>query len=214
MGNASLKPNLPELSADRIQARRDALVREVRRTSAGVRSPGFRKRRTWLTVTGTGVAAAAVAVSAAVFSGAATPAYAVTSNPDGSVTVTARDTADPTNADRELSAAGVRAVLRVPKAAADCPSSDRGVKLPDFGATPRGADAVRLAGGDNVLVVWPDRIPAGQVLVVRVNARDGNQAPLLGWDFYAAAPRCVVAVPTGPALPLPRSGPSSSPATR
>ncbi|MGW0435316.1 hypothetical protein ACWDV4_22595 [Micromonospora sp. NPDC003197] len=98
-----------------------------------------------------------------------TPAYAVTTQSDGTVTVTFNHIADPAEVNRSLREAGVRAIVMLPKPAESCPVADRGtpvlVGLASANSTSR-AIATLDEGRANVARLRPDQILAGTVLVL------------------------------------------------
>ncbi len=72
-------------------------------------APRWTTGRKFLAVTAVAGTAAAAAIAVPLVAGTGAPAYAVTKNPDGSVTLTIREFRDPEGVERELAAAGVRA---------------------------------------------------------------------------------------------------------
>jgi hypothetical protein len=122
----------------------------------------------------------------------AAPAYAVTSNQDGSLTVTINNIGDPGEANKILRDAGVRAVVLVPKSAEDCPVEDR---------TPAATDSVlgavefdRAAGPNvNKILIHPDKIPAGTVLALSAVTYPHGPGFSIGM-YPEPGPKCVVAL--------------------
>jgi hypothetical protein len=98
-----------------------------------------------------------------------TPAYALTANEDGTVTVTFNQIADPEGVNQALREAGVRAVVLLPVPAGSCPPAARGTKkLLGLGQAFELNKALVWDGPDkiNVARIRPDQIPAGTVLVL------------------------------------------------
>jgi hypothetical protein len=164
-------------------------------------TPGQTKRgrlagpaRRWALAAGT--LAAAAGVAAAVLTPSQTPAYAVTPNGDGTVTIVVNDIADPAGANRILRKAGVRATVMLPKAPSDCPASDRrGVTFvsfqqdshvlqvghhPDFlvvADTTSHGNRVRIRPGtiptDQLVIITPVQGPDGPTIQVSVSPQPG-----------------------------------------
>ncbi|MEH0825103.1 MULTISPECIES: hypothetical protein [unclassified Micromonospora] len=198
MDHSPLRPDLPHLPAERVRVRRDALLREI----APARRPAVTAMRRRLAVVAVGLATLAATGTAVVVAGRpdrptvpAAPPPATTSAPDGAVTVTEADTADPTRANDELRRIGARATLvkTVPEAA--CPPQDRGTGVgldPPVGFGPDSAVTFNEPG--TVLRIHPDRIPAGLMLAVHLRQQEVNGSYLAGWGLYRLpGPRCVVA---------------------
>ncbi|MEU7917709.1 hypothetical protein [Micromonospora zamorensis] len=199
MDQNPLRPDLPHLPADRVRVRRDALLRE---TAPARRQPVSPARRR-LAVAAVGLTTLAMAGTAAMLvdrsGGPAAPAVSPsTGTPvtDGAVAVSAADAADPARINEELDRIGARATLirTVPEAA--CPLGQRGTEVRPDRAGAFGPDsAVTLAEpGEGLLVIRPDRIPAGLMLAVHLRSQEVNGSYLAGWGFYQLpGPGCVVA---------------------
>ncbi|TWG21851.1 hypothetical protein FHX75_12367 [Micromonospora palomenae] len=156
-----------------------------------------------LAVVAVGLATLAAAGTAVVVAGRpdrptvpAAPPPATTSAPDGTVTVTVADTADPTRANDELRRIGARATLVKTLPEAACPPRDRGTEVRLDRSVGFGPDsAVTFAEpGTGLLLIHPERIPAGLMLAVHLRQQEANGSYLSGWAFYRLpGPGCVVA---------------------
>lgn len=140
--------------------------------------------------------AAAVAATIVTVQGAGSPAYAVTTDKDGTVSVTVNRVEDPAEANRELRATTDRVVVIQPSPEAGCSVAERGTALPvgladAFKMTRVLADS-DVDNADNAVRMRPDHIPADAVLVlVPVNAPGGAARLLVSW-YKAPGPKCVV----------------------
>jgi hypothetical protein len=160
-------------------------------------------RRALLAAGGGGVAAAAI-VSTLVAGGAA-PAYAVTKNPDGTVTLAVYQKSGIAGANAKLRDMGDKQVVVVP-VRAGCPGLD---SLPAPAGAPAGRVAVRTSAsangpgsgqGDGSITVDAQGIPAGDILVV--GSETSGDARLTGARLTSgAAPSCV-SLPGVPANPI------------
>jgi hypothetical protein len=130
------------------------LTAEVERRATAVP-----KRKRWK-VTAAAATGAAAALVAALAWPAATPAYAVDVNDDGTVSVTVNFFADPAEANRELREAGVRALILLTDP--ECRSDGGGPGPDTVGLQP----IVRVEPGQ--VVVDPDEIAPGTLLVFGV----------------------------------------------
>jgi len=146
-----------------------------------------------------GGALAAITAAAALFTtqGSATPAYAVTANPDGTVTVTFNRIADPAGVNQALRDAGVRAMVLLPTPADACPVEDRGTTVvSSLREAVQIHDALVSTGDEvNVARLRPDQIRAGTVLVFMPSGRGprGEAGMYLHATLYAEpGPKCVV----------------------
>lgn len=134
------------------------------------------------------MAAVAVAVVSAVHEGQ-TPAYAVTNEPDGSVSVTVHRVSNPVEANRKLRETGNRVVVMPPSDPEDCPVSDRGTVAPD-GVT---SYIVMPEPNDNIARVYPHKLPPNTLVVVIPSKRDPGQPPnAVAIPYLAPGPKCVV----------------------
>jgi hypothetical protein len=140
-------------------------------------SPARQTRRRWrLALAGAGLAAVtAVVLSLAPLK--STPAYAITRNADGSVTFVINDVRDTEGASRALREAGVRAVVLPRQQAGACPAAERGTRHErGYGILRPVYDTYKHRNenpqaGTNSLVIRPETIPAGAVLVIGVSSR-------------------------------------------
>jgi hypothetical protein len=148
----------------------DDLMREHGPALAATSSPAARRsiatRRTLL-ATGTGFVAVAATVGGLMASGGGgTPAYALTTHPDGTVTLDVYQAAGIAGLNTKLHQVGDDQVVVVP-VGAGCPSID---SLPAPAVTPNGR--ISVEGGSDVktgaVTVQAQGIPAGDILVVAV----------------------------------------------
>jgi hypothetical protein len=112
------------------------------------------------------------------------PAYAVTSNPDGTVTFTVHDLVDPSAATRDLHRAGLNATVLNAGEPGTCP-----------GSTPHGhlVDGLILPGNatGETITVRPDHVPAGETLLLTVARQRGGDGVAIGTTLVAQpAPTC------------------------
>jgi hypothetical protein len=170
-------------------------------TPAPATSRVARLRRPGFALGGAVLAALAVGATVVVTQATSTPAYAVSTDPDGTVTVTVHFLGDPTAANRALQAAGVHARVILPSAPGACPPSEQGTPGGPF----TGAQAMELfrstvlSDQDGVVRLRPDRIPAGTVLVLVPMARLGRREPGLEVSWHAEpGPTCMAISPPPP----------------
>jgi hypothetical protein len=145
------------------------LMRDHGSTLARTRPPAPRQhvaaRRTWL-VTGAGcLAVAGTAGALAAGAGGGSPAYAVTKNPNGTVTLDVYQTSGITQANAKLHQLGDNVVI-VP-VGAGCPSI-RSLPAPAVPVTPGGISVQGGSSKDGSFTVNAQGIPAGDILVVAV----------------------------------------------
>ncbi|WP_155251597.1 hypothetical protein [Salinispora cortesiana] len=168
-------PDERDFPPGRMRQREEHMMNSVTGMSHG---PGNRRRgtrtRRWV-LAGTGLAAVAGAAMM-LLNPSSEPAYAVTSNSDGTVTITVNNIGDPADANRKLQKAGVPAIVMLPKAATNCPERDRAgvtvvsfkqsnfatdlVKAPDF------LEVVGSTSRDNEVRIRPNEIPMDQIVIV------------------------------------------------
>ena len=147
----------------------DDLMREHGSTLAQTRAPAPRRhtapRRT-LIAAGVGVLAAAATAGGLMASGGGAPAYALTTHPDGTVTLDVYTESGIAGINTKLHQVGDDQVVVVP-VGAGCPSIS---SLPAPAVPPSGHIAVQGGGSvDNGSVtVHAQGIPAGDILVVAV----------------------------------------------
>jgi hypothetical protein len=137
---------------------------------------------------------AAVPVAYALTPGAGTPAYAVSTNRDGTVTVAANYLGDPAEANHELRRAGVRAIVLPAVPAASCPAQDRGTKVPAAdGGQGNTIVATQVGASKRVQVRWrPDSIRPGTLLVLSPQRYGATGELVITIDhYYQPGPRCV-----------------------
>lgn len=132
------------------------------------------------------VAFAAVATFAAVSTTSPAPAYAITKNPDGTVTITYHELRDAPEATRDLRAAGVRAQVVRLAHPGTCATSAEGepVHIPSgVGAAyqiliPQSVvpdvDWSVFEADRNRLTIRPSLIPTGTVLFITISVSPGN----------------------------------------
>jgi hypothetical protein len=179
-------------------------------------SPGtLRRRPRLLLATGGGLAVLAAAATLVLTNAPTTPAYALTANKDGTVTVTFNHIADPNGVNRALREAGVRAAVFLPEPAASCPVADRGTRA--FTGIAQASSLDRALVWDTedrveVARLRPDQIPAGTVLVLVPRSQGPRgEAGLYLWSslYQEPGPRCVTddvwsgPISPAPAAPLP-----------
>jgi hypothetical protein len=171
----------------------DDLMREHGPALARTRPPAprrhFATRRTLLAA---GAACAAVAAAAGVLAaGGGTPAYAVTTNPDGTVTLAVFQTSGIAGANARLRQLGDGQVVVVP-VNAGCPSLR---SLPAPAVPRRGHIAVQAGSSrDGSVTVNAKGIPAGDILVVGFQTTThGRLRSTLGGGKLTSppAPSCV-----------------------
>ena len=180
----------------------DDLMREhgaaLARTRPPAPRPHIATRRTLLAA---GTACAAVAATAGgLVAASGTPAYAVTTNPDGTVTLAVHQEAGIAGANTKLHQLGDGQVVVVP-VRAGCPSLG---SLPAPKVPIRGHIATQTGvSRDGSVTVKAKGIPAGDILVVGFETfRHGNEMGAFGGGKLtsAPAPSCV----SLPRPPLPK----------
>jgi hypothetical protein len=118
--------------------------------------------------------------------GGGNPAYAVTQNPDGSVTITISDMSGVAGTNVRLRALGVRAVA-VP-VQAGCPAI---TSLPRPSALPTSSRGRTTRLPDGGVAVYVQGIPPGDLVVIAVKARPGGAPDLRTQLTSGPVPRCV-----------------------
>jgi hypothetical protein len=201
---------------------RQALLDELKtRVSAPAPVPrGSRRFRPRLAFGGAALAVVSAAAAVLVSQTASTPAYAVTSHSDGSVSVKLNHIGDPAEANRRLREAGVPAIVMPESRAQDCPAADRG-----NGRLVSGVYDVVEPGGKSDLTAFaqtsvtlrPGEIPADAMFVLVPRESAGARgAVLLVFSYDKPGPRCVV-VPASPETdglpPVPRDIRFATPGT-
>lgn len=161
-----------------------------------------RRRRPTLPVTlGGGLAAAAMAGAAVLGLGLweAPPAFAVTMNADGTVTVTLREVSAIAALNKKLAADGIRAkAIPVRAGCANPPPSDLQVLLP---AETRQATII--------VTINPATIPQGDSEVLSVQRLPSGRLSMFVGTSPIPVANCVPPIPTGPRAPTATSGASS-----
>lgn len=143
------------------------------------------QRRRPALITGTALAAVGVMAAIVLATGAGTgtpPAYAVTTNPDGSVTVTLNDVKAITGLNAELARDGIRA--KAIPLTADCPT--RG--FPN--AMPAGTNP-----GTYTITVVPADIPAGYTAIVAASQNSSGEVQLAQGAWPSPGPSCLNSAP-------------------
>ena len=147
-------------------------------------------RPAWLTA-GVGAATAAVTMGFVLFGGSAGAAYAVTQNPDGTVSVAVHQASAINAANTTLKAMGVRVVV-VP-IHDGCPRLDT-VTSPQ----PSGEISVQVHNGDaTAITVSAKGIPANETLVLGFDSVRGGMVTA-GGIVKGAVPSCISLPPPPP----------------
>ncbi|MEV4622351.1 hypothetical protein AB0J74_27005 [Asanoa sp. NPDC049573] len=176
----------PELD---IPERRGDLVSRIVTDEAHRARPRRNRLRRRLVLASSVAAVAVVVAATTAIRTNGTPAYAVTTGPDGTITVTVNRVADPGAANRALRQLDERVFIIQPSAPDDCPVADRGVLLDaEFDTARPISEAIRTPANENPVRIGRASIPKDAVLVL---------IPLEGMTFartfYAApGPTCVV----------------------
>ncbi len=162
-------------------------------------------RRRRLAGASLGLAAVATAAALLLSAGTAAPAFAVTSNPNGTVTVTINEITGIAGANAQLTALGVRAravpivqgcaaaLLTIPKA------------LPNGSSHPTIVDSNPQAGVPQSITFIPSAIPAGDTLVLA--AKQSTNGAASGVQMFdgivqgSSAPACLAQATGGKQLP-------------
>jgi hypothetical protein len=182
------------------------LMDEYRPLLQGLDRPGTATaaRRTvsrpvWLTA-GTVGAAGAVAAGLVLFGGS--PAYAVTQNSDGTVTVSVANPSGVQGADLKLRALGLHVVV-VP-VGPGCPSMSSLPQAPPSNQSGR-VTGTASRGGDNTVTVEVKGVPAGATALVAAQELPKNGMVLAVDMITGPVPKCV-SMPAGPTTPPVRVG--------
>lgn len=150
---------------------------------------GAPRHRLLASAGGAAAAAAAIGVvvaSGVVTNGSATPAYAMATEPDGTVSITLNRLGDPSSVNQRLRDAGIRATIMLRSAASDCPAGKRGTEY-------RGPGISRIEfTARNVARLRPADIPAGAIMVI-VPLSSANGGFIFNAGTYLLpGPGCVV----------------------
>ncbi|HTU80257.1 MAG TPA: hypothetical protein VMF09_16020 [Solirubrobacteraceae bacterium] len=174
------------------------LVREHAAGAVRAAGPGRAadRRRRVLTVAAAALSIAAVTAALALLlsaGGSPPAAYAVTQNPDGSVTLTLDQLIGVRPADEELAKLGVRAVVR--KLQAGCREVGTLVRLTHPGAIFEMVETARAGNGLGGLrwIIHPAAIPRGDTLALSVQVDPHGRVPAVGGSiglFRGRAPGC------------------------
>jgi hypothetical protein len=187
----------------------DDLMREHGPSLAATGSPPARRsiatRRTLLAA-GTGFAAVAATVGGLMASGGGAPAYALTTHPDGTVTLDVYQKAGIAGLNTKLHQVGDDQVVVVP-VGAGCPSLG---SLPAPAVAPSGQ--ISVEGSSSVrtgsVTVQAHGIPAGDILVVAMQTSTVGNTHFAGATSRLTsppAPSCV-SLPASMTPPLPAPG--------
>lgn len=166
-----MRPEPPDFPADRLLARKEQVMTAFLELQQDQPAPAPRPRRALALAGAATAAVTAIAVALTVAQPDAKPAYALSPNGDGSVTFTINDPSDPAGATEALRAAGIRAVVLPGHKPGECPADQRGTRdsrgwsslitaFESFEYRRTHPDALHS------VVIRPDRIPAGAVLVI------------------------------------------------
>jgi hypothetical protein len=146
-------------------------------------------RRRLLVGTSVGLAGAATAAAFALTVGTVAPAFAGTSNPNGTVTVTISQIAGISGANTQLAALGVSATA-VPIAPGCTATLQLLPKDPSGPILPQPSSAPP----DSSITIDPSAIPAGDTVVLGAAQSDGAVQLVVGM-VQAAAPACAAPAP-------------------
>ncbi len=181
----------------------DDLVREHGSTLTHTRPSAPRRRvasRRALLATGTGFAAVAAAVGGLMASGGGTPAYALTTHPNGTVTLDVYQLSGIAGINTKLHQVGDDQVVVVP-VAPGCPSMN---SLPAPIVPPSGHISVQTGGSltGGSVTVHAKGIPAGDILVVAVE----TTTTATGHFSMGAARLTTPPAPSCVSMPAPPAG--------
>jgi hypothetical protein len=148
------------------------------------------------------IGVAVAAVVAAIVIGLSTggsgpaPAYAVTRNPDGTVSVTIQELAAAQSASEALARMGLP--VRAAAAEESCHTDPRQYRMvPEPQANPQPIFSPFLSAGVNGVRINPTRIPAGDTLLLGVREAAPKTILLEVSLYRGAAPPCLPLPPTG-----------------
>jgi hypothetical protein len=149
-----------------------------------------------LASTGTGVAAATAAVVVALGATGAAPAFAVTTNPDGTVTVTLSDIAAISGVNAELAADGINA--RAIPVQPGCQTQGLGF------AWPSGTDP-----NSTTVTLDPKDIPTGYTAIVAVDQESSGRILMTMGSSPSPGPSCIGSI-TAPEITPSSSAPAGN----
>ncbi|HEX4832317.1 MAG TPA: hypothetical protein VH478_14635 [Trebonia sp.] len=171
----------------------DDLMREHGPSLAGATRPARDGHRPRPALAVAGVAGLAIAGTAAglLATGGGTPAYAVTKNPDGTITLAVHQSSGIAGANARLHQLGAKQVVVVP-AKPGCPQ----LAPP---AHPAGHPALAAqTAGDGTVTVDAQSLPGGDIVVIGVST-SGQASLTVGGVTSPPAPACVGTPPAPPA---------------
>jgi hypothetical protein len=156
---------------------------------AGAEVRGRRRRLAPLATLGLALAAALAALVIGLSSGGGTPAYAVLSNPDGTITVTIRELVGVKGADEKLASLGVP--VRVVRSEAGCqirPGEYDSARI----SPPLLQRISKLAGpAGSGVVIAPSAIPAGDTVVIGARELGPGAVGLQTAIYHGMIPPCL-----------------------
>ena len=165
-------------------------------SSSPVRRLVLRRRRLLSLAGALCLAAVTVTVVVLMSAGGGAPAaYAVTQNPDGSVTLSLNEVLGLEPVNERLAQLGVPVV--VAKMEAGCDEHGEPVRFPDGRAFPEMIETVKTGTGlaGITWVIRPSLIPPGDTLRIAVQRDPKSPIPALGAQlglFHGQAPRCAL----------------------
>lgn len=159
-----------------------------------VAAPPRRLRRAPIAAAALAVAVALAVLVIALGHGGGTSAYAVVTNPDGTVTVTIRELAGVEPANERLEELDVP--VRIPPTTSGCPTSRAGLKAAHL--TPeQSRQAFEPVGGngDYSLRIDPKAIPKGDTLVLKAYELPSGATAMRALIIEGPAPPCLAPDP-------------------
>ncbi len=162
-------------------------------------------RRGPLAAVALALALALAALVIALGRGGGTSAYAVVTNPDGTITVTIRELVGVEPANERLEELGVPA--RIPPARSDCPTS-RADLHPAHLTPEQSRETFEPVGGNGSYSVRinPDAIPSGDTLLLRAYELPSGPIAMRALVIEGAAPSCLAPDPGQAAAPASPEG--------
>ncbi|GAA0720494.1 hypothetical protein Drose_06775 [Dactylosporangium roseum] len=189
-------PNPPEFSADRLLARKEQVITAFHKHSADLPKTVRSHRRRHLTLAAAGLVIAAAIGVPSLIGSRSNPAYALTPNADGTVTFVINDVSDPEGATRALRRAGIRAIVLPAHQPGTCPADQRGTHLRPYTtgvAQMFRDDKEHPELGANSIIIRPDHIGTGEVLVIsviRVGPAGDERTHVIRDVFREPGPTC------------------------
>jgi hypothetical protein len=182
----------------------DDLMREHGPALAHTRPPAHPKRRVTArrTLLAGGTLAVAAAIAGTLVARSGTPAYAVTKNPDGTITVAVYQKSGIAGANARLRQLGDKQVIVVP-VEAGCPSLS---SLPAPAASARGHRLTTqiIMSRNGSVTASAQGIPAGDILVVGVQT--SGHGPLAGGTVISGGALTSPPAPSCVSMPAPPPG--------